>query len=69
MGEDGNVAEFRNEPEIEGQESSWLCAIEILLKVTLALAAIFPIVDRSPVEKLYADAHSLAKKFDGYALI
>jgi hypothetical protein len=65
MGEDGDVAEFRNEPEIEDQESSWLCAIEILLKATIALATIFPRIDLSPVEKHYADAHSLARKFEG----
>jgi len=65
MGEDGNVVEFRNEPEIEDQESSWICAIEILLKATIALAAIFPSIDQSPVEKHYADAKSLARKFEG----
>lgn len=64
-GPDGDLAEFRNEPEIEGQESSWLCAVEILLKVTTALAAIFPDVNQGPLEEQYADAHTLAAKVAG----
>ena len=65
MGEDGDVAEFRNEPEIDGQESSWMCAIEILLKAIAALATIFPSVDQSPIAQQYADAHALAAKLAG----
>lgn len=55
VGEDGDVANFRNEPEVEDQELSWLCAIEILLKATTALAAVFPNVDQNPLEQQYAD--------------
>ena len=63
VGEDGDVAEFRNEPEIEGQEQTWLCAIEILLKATTALAAIFSNVDQSPLEQHHADLQTLKAKF------
>ncbi|MDO8772287.1 MAG: DUF5677 domain-containing protein [Burkholderiaceae bacterium] len=63
VGEDGDVAEFRNEPEVEGQESSWLCAIEILLKATTTLAEVFPNVDKSPLEQQYAELRTLAEKF------
>lgn len=65
VGEDGDVAEFRNEPEIDGQESSWMCAIEVLLKAIAALATIFPNVDQSPMAQQYAEAHGLAAKFAG----
>jgi len=63
VGEDGDVAEFRSEPEVEGQELSWLCAIEILLKATTALAAVFPNVDQGPLEQQYADLRTLDAKF------
>lgn len=63
VGEDGDVTEFHNEPEIEGQELSWLCAIEILLKATTALAAIFSNVDQSPLEQQYVDLQALEAKF------
>jgi len=69
VGEDGNEAEFRNEPEVEDQESSWLCAIEILLKATTALAAVFPNVDQSPLEQGYADLRKLAEKFQTSATL
>lgn len=59
-GNDGNIAEFRNEPEVDGQESSWMCAIEILLKAITALATIFPNVDQSNMTKHYEEAHKLA---------
>jgi hypothetical protein len=62
MGDDGDVKEFRNEPEIDGQESSWLCAIEVLLKAIDALATVFPDIDKNPMGQLYTDAHALADK-------
>lgn len=65
VGEDGNVAEFRNEPEVDDQESSWMCAIEVLLKAVAALATIFPNVDQSPMEQQYAEARGLASKYAG----
>lgn len=65
IGDDGNVTEFRNEPEVDGQESSWMCAIEVLLKAIAALATIFPNVDQSPMAQQYAEAHGLAAKIAG----
>ena len=53
--------------EIEGQESSWLCATEIPFErypcLGRKLSFLHPSVDLSPVEKHYATAHSLANKF------
>lgn len=65
VAEDGNVTEFRNEPEVDGQESSWMCAIEVLLKAIVALATIFPNVDQSPLAQQSAEAHGLAAKIAG----
>lgn len=62
VGPDGEVSEFRNEPELEGQESTWVCAVEVLLKALTALARIFPIGDQMQIEKLYADAYTLKEK-------
>lgn len=39
-----------------------LCAVEIILKGTTALAATFPDVDQGPLEEQYANAHALASK-------
>lgn len=61
MGKDGDIVEFRNEPEIEDQESSWLYAIEILLEVIASLSAIFPGIDQARPDQCYADAHALKK--------
>lgn len=69
VGEYGDVAEFRNEPEVEGQESSWLCAIEILLKATTALAAVFSNVDQSHIDQQYAELRTLAEKFQTYPML
>lgn len=66
VGENGSVAEFRNEPEVDDQESSWLCAIEILLKAVTALSTVFPGVDQDPLEQQYAEARTLAAKFACY---
>lgn len=57
---DGNAIEFRNEPEVDNQEDTWMCTIEVILKSIAALATIFPVVDQSPMEQLYAEAHVLA---------
>lgn len=65
VSDDGEVKELRNEPEIEGQDSSWLCAVELLLKTTLALAAIFPDVDQVSVDQHYEDARNLVAKIKG----
>ncbi len=65
VGEDGNTTEFRNEPEVDGQESSWMCAVEVLLKAIQALAAVFSNVDQGPIEKHYADAQRLAAQIAG----
>jgi hypothetical protein len=65
LGEDGDAREFRNEPEVDNQESTWMCAVEILLKAIAALATIFPNVDQSPMEQQYAEAHGLSAKIAG----
>ena len=65
IGEDGDAKEFRNEPEIDGQESSWMCAIEVLLKAIAAFATVFPDVDQSQMAQQYADAHALAATIAG----
>lgn len=61
-GADGVLEAFRNEPEVDGQESSWMCAIELLLKGTTALGVIFPNVEQGPISEHYADAHILKAK-------
>ena len=67
---DGEEAGFQNEPEVEGQESSWLCAIDILLRTMTALALIFPSdVDQGPLNQYHADTKALvvqSKKFLAY---
>lgn len=63
IGEGEEVTEFRNEPEIDSQELSWSCAIEILLKATAALTVVFPNVEQGDMEQQYAELHTLAAKF------
>lgn len=60
---DGYITGLCNEPEIEDQESTWSCAIEILLKSATALAAVFPNVDQTPLEHLYADLSEMVMKY------
>jgi hypothetical protein len=56
---DGNVEAFRNEPEVDDQESLWLCGIEVLLKAIAALATTFPNVDQGSMEQYYVEARNL----------
>lgn len=66
---DGDEMELQNEPAIEGQESSWLCAFDILLRATIALASIFPNIDQDPLEQYQTGAEALvaqSKKFLAY---
>lgn len=65
IGKGGDVTEFRNEPEVDNQESSWMCAIEILLKAIAALGAVLPNVDQGPMEQQYAEARELAAEIAG----
>lgn len=60
LGGDGDIAEFRNEPEVDNQRSSWECAIEVQLKALRALRKIFPSVDESAIEPLEAAFQGLA---------
>lgn len=62
VGEDGEVTEFRNEPEVGNQESSWMCAIEVLLKAITALGTVFSNVDQGLMEQQYAEVRDLAAK-------
>ena len=59
-GENGHLVEFRNEPEVENQEFSWFCAIELLLIALNALAEVFSSVDKACLEQLFADLNKLA---------
>ena len=56
---DGASVEFRKESEIEGQESSWACATDLLLKAMTALGRIFPGIDQSSIESYYVRAREL----------
>lgn len=62
---DGELLAFCNEPEVDGQENSWACATELLMKSILALAEIFPNLEKNEVESCYADARSLLEKVEG----
>lgn len=64
LGRDGNIAEFRNEPEVDNQRFSWECAIEVQLKALRALLKIFPTVEGSAIEPLEAALHVLAAKLE-----
>lgn len=59
LGQNGEPLEFRNEPDIEDQELTWACATELLLKSMLALADIFPNVEKEEVESCYAAVEPL----------
>lgn len=48
----GNLIEFRSEPEIENQESYWLCASEVLSKALEAMDPIFGWVRTAAVIEL-----------------
>ncbi|MBZ0133452.1 MAG: DUF5677 domain-containing protein [Rhodocyclaceae bacterium] len=65
LGPDGEPSEFRNEPEIEDQEPTWACAIELLLKSMLALENIFSNVEKDKVESCYAAARLLLAETAG----
>jgi hypothetical protein len=65
LGPDGEVSEFKNEPELEGQETEWMCCIELLLKALTFLAKIFAEVDQEQVDRLYSEAHALHRKSKG----
>jgi hypothetical protein len=60
LGSDGDIAEFRNEPEVDDQRFSWECAIEVQLKSLRALLNIFPNAEESAIEPLEAALHGLA---------
>lgn len=62
VGPNGEVSEFRNEPEVDEQESTWLCCIEILLKSLAFLGKVFPNIDQTTVARLYEDAHVLHRR-------
>ena len=55
----GNMIQFRSEPEIENQESPWLCASEVLLKALEAMDPIFGGVRTAAVIELYAETKRL----------
>lgn len=57
-----NPIEFRNEPEIEEQYSSWLYSIEILLKALTALGKIFPNIHERQIEHYSAELQALVQK-------
>jgi hypothetical protein len=59
VGDDGQILELRNEPETEDQDSSWLCAVEILLEAASSLSVIFKGIDKAKLEQCYAEAHAL----------
>lgn len=62
LGPDAEASEFRNEAEVEGQESTWLCCIEILLKSLAFLGKIFSGVDQAHIDRLYGEACALHRK-------
>jgi hypothetical protein len=64
-GADGEATGFRNEPDVEDQESSWLCAIEILWNAMNSLSLVFPNIDQQPLAQQYADILKLAEKWRG----
>lgn len=52
VGKDCEITEFRNEPEIDSQESSWSCGIELLTKAIRSLGIIFSPLEIKSVEPL-----------------
>lgn len=60
-----NLIEFRNEPELEEQHSSWLYSIEMLLKALTALGKIFPNIDERQIEHYSAELRALAQEQEG----
>lgn len=61
--EDGQMIEFRNEPEISNQEVDWVVAIDIQIKATYALALIFNSVDIASATLHEANLHKIAENF------
>ena len=53
LDDQGQVVEFKNEPEIEGQISTWTYSVEIQLKALQAVATLFKL-DTATIEVLVA---------------
>lgn len=59
--QNGNLMEFKNEPEINEQEVSWLVAIDTQIKATYALSRIFKSINTSSTQAHEENLHSLAQ--------
>lgn len=59
---DGETTAFQNEPEIDGQGTTWFCAIKLLLETVTALALVFPNVDQGSINEYHAYADELSFK-------
>lgn len=42
LGQERDIDELRNEPELDGLESTWSCAVELLTKSVRSIAVLFP---------------------------